>query len=483
MEICWNAGTNEKATKLLEECGWTVCTGPCDVPVQVTSEGSGFLVKGPGSASQNCADIAAAMAYINEDILQAEVAKPSGGARPDLDTFEGCMVGIGIGDMVGLGVEGFPMPLCTQYTDQIRPEGGLTQTQGPWETGARMQAQGIDRKEDRGPLDLSELFESTADEFVPATLDDKGSCRFPYGQISDDTQCSRELSDSIIAAGRFSVQAFTDKLTHLHSTIGVIGQGPTSRATLDKLADGASWFEGSDEKPDALTNGSIMRVGPVGLLAWADPTSQSAWANGVLSSHVTHQASLCKEGCSALGVAVAAAVAAKVAGADPVSAVLDALGETCPYTDYRGMLASMLQAGPELQPAVDAMHAAVPQNELFKTQGHDGGGRYNHGEITMFPPHSAGFAIYGFLRTPDDFWESIFACIQVGGDTDTVAAMCGALAGAYAGYEKIASARPDAGHVLNAIQDSADPGTADVPALRKLAKGLYDVAVGPAPKL
>ena len=96
----------------------------------------------------------------------------------------------------------------------------------------------------------------------------------------------------------------------------------------------------------------------------------------------------------------------------------------------------------------------------------------------MFPPHSAGFAIYGFLRTPDDFWESIFACIQVGGDTDTVAAMCGALAGAYAGYEKIASARPDAGHVLSAIQDSEAPGTADVPALRKLAKGLYDVAVG-----
>ena len=84
----------------------------------------------------------------------------------------------------------------------------------------------------------------------------------------------------------------------------------------------------------------------------------------------------------------------------------------------------------------------------------------------------------GFLRTPDDFWESIFACIQVGGDTDTVAAMCGALAGAYAGYEKIASARPDAGHVLSAIQDSEAPGTADVPALRKLAKGLYDVAVG-----
>eukprot|EP01051_Picozoa_sp_SAG22_P000037 SAG22_NODE_1_length_62449_cov_158.689270_37_plen_102_part_00 len=101
----------------------------------------------------------------------------------------------------------------------------------------------------------------------------------------------------------------------------------------------------------------------------------------------------------------------------------------------------------------------------------------------MFPPHSAGFAIYGFLRTPGDFWESIFACIEVGGDTDSVASMCGAVAGAYAGYEKIAGSRPDAGHVLGAIVDSAAPGTADVPALRALGQKLHVVAVGPSPKL
>jgi hypothetical protein len=32
------------------------------------------------------------------------------------------------------------------------------------------------------------------------------------------------------------------------------------------------------------------------------------------------------------------------------------------------MLSAMLEAGPELQPAVDAMHAVVPQSDLFKTQ-------------------------------------------------------------------------------------------------------------------
>ena len=76
------------------------------------------------------------------------------------------------------------------------------------------------------------------------------------------------------------------------------------------------------------------------------------------------------------------------------------------------------------------------------------------------------------------FWESIFACIEVGGDTDTVAACAGALAGAYAGLEAIESARPDTGHVLSAIQDSSAPNTADVPALRRLAAGLHAVVCG-----
>lgn len=33
--------------------------------------------------------------------------------------------------------------------------------------------------------------------------------------------------------------------------------------------------------------------------------------------------------------------------------MLEALGKTCPYTDYRAMLAAMLEAGPDLQHAVN----------------------------------------------------------------------------------------------------------------------------------
>ncbi len=48
-------------------------------------------------------------------------------------------------------------------------------------------------------------------------------------------------------------------------------------------------------------------------------------------------------------------------------------------------------------------------------------------------------AIYSFLRNPSSFEDSIFFAISMGGDTDTIAAMTGAIAGAFWGYSCIPS--------------------------------------------
>jgi poly(ADP-ribose) glycohydrolase ARH3 len=46
-------------------------------------------------------------------------------------------------------------------------------------------------------------------------------------------------------------------------------------------------------------------------------------------------------------------------------------------------------------------------------------------------------AFYAFLRSPESFSETIHYAIHLGGDTDTIASMAGALAGAYLGEEAI----------------------------------------------
>jgi hypothetical protein len=223
------------ARALLVQCGWELVQHPAPwgvaaAVVERLDAGPGWRVRTERGPVKECAGIPEVVAYICEDLLQAEllaVPAPAGGpsVAPSLDVFEGCLVGIAIGDMVGLGVEGAAMTACEDYTALLRSAGGLRHTMMPWELAVRAAvAAGRPAINSQGkPID------------------------YPFGQVSDDTQCSRELARSIISAGRFSVAAFGGALTALHATdvkgvagSGIIGQGPTSRATLNKLEAGDS---------------------------------------------------------------------------------------------------------------------------------------------------------------------------------------------------------------------------------------------------
>jgi ADP-ribosylglycohydrolase len=46
---------------------------------------------------------------------------------------------------------------------------------------------------------------------------------------------------------------------------------------------------------------------------------------------------------------------------------------------------------------------------------------------------SVVWSLYAFLRTPDDYWATVCTAIGVGGDTDTMAAIAGAISGARLG--------------------------------------------------
>src|SRR5206468_624743 len=50
---------------------------------------------------------------------------------------------------------------------------------------------------------------------------------------------------------------------------------------------------------------------------------------------------------------------------------------------------------------------------------------YHWSGITPFVVSSVLWSLYAFLRTPDDFWETMRTAIAVGGDVDTTAAMAG----------------------------------------------------------
>jgi ADP-ribosylglycohydrolase len=86
--------------------------------------------------------------------------------------------------------------------------------------------------------------------------------------------------------------------------------------------------------------------------------------------------------------------------------------------------------------------------------------------ISPFVTTSVLWSLYSFLRTPEDYWETICTAIAVGGDVDTTAAMAGAISGAYLGLEAIPS---------NLAQCLTDGGTWGFAQLAELAERCYQL--------
>jgi poly(ADP-ribose) glycohydrolase ARH3 len=65
-------------------------------------------------------------------------------------------------------------------------------------------------------------------------------------------------------------------------------------------------------------------------------------------------------------------------------------------------------------------------------------------------------AIYSFLRYPDSFKDAVSFAISLGGDTDTIASMAGAISGAYLGLNAIPEAWRDEVEGSARLQELAD---------------------------
>jgi ADP-ribosylglycohydrolase len=86
--------------------------------------------------------------------------------------------------------------------------------------------------------------------------------------------------------------------------------------------------------------------------------------------------------------------------------------------------------------------------------------------ITPFVISSVLWSLYSFLKTPGDYWETVCRAIMAGGDTDTTAAMAGAISGAYLGLDLIPA------HLSSPLTDQGKWGFDE---LVKLAYQCYEI--------
>jgi len=243
---------------------------------------------------------------------------------------------------------------------------------------------------------------------------------FSFGQFSDDTQLARELLLSFRDAGGWDPAVFAGRVADLFRDHRDVGAGPGTRAAAKRLLQGIPWRESGTPAPYA-GNGSAMRAGPLGLLFPGAPDEMRRAARD--QSRITHLDPRCAAGAVAVSGAVGLAAAshpidrqeflkrlsAWVEVEDP--SVADAIRNLGSWVDCLPSDAPRYLPEAELDPA-----------HLDRWRG-----------ISALVTPSVVWSLYAFLRSPDDYWTTVCTAIGVGGDTDTMAAMAGAISGAHLG--------------------------------------------------
>jgi ADP-ribosylglycohydrolase len=295
--------------------------------------------------------------------------------RDPVDALTGCLLGQALGDALGFVVEARPPEVAREYV---------------------------------------------RDCLLAGLAGERAHPEFPFGQYSDDTQLARELLVSFADAGLWSPQAFARRVAALFGEGRAVGAGPGTRSAAMRLLTGAHWTLAGTPAPYA-GNGSAMRAGPLGLLFRGDTALVARAA--AEQSLVTHLDPRCAAGAVAVAVAVALAATAEPIRSDAF--LEEVAGRAAGSDSSVGEAIRGLRAWLDLEP--DAAARRLHAERLDPAFGPEW-----HG-ISAFVTPSVVWSLYAFLRTPDDYWATVCTAIGVGGDTDTMAAIAGAVSGARLG--------------------------------------------------
>lgn len=224
-----------------------------------------------------------------------------------------------------------------------------------------------------------------------------GTWNLLAGQPTDDSEMALALARCLVASGGFDVEAVAARYVAWGAS-RPFDIGTTTRAGLAALAGRGR------PATDSQSNGALMRISPIGILAAGRPDLAAELARR--DARLTHPNPVCV----AASGAFAAAIAAGIAGADhrTMWSVAHAhSGDDAGSEAIRACLQDAVQAAP---------------SDLVRQQG--------------WVLLALGNAFHR-LWTDQPLASALIETVAAGGDTDTNAAICGALLGAVQGREAV----------------------------------------------
>jgi ADP-ribosylglycohydrolase len=246
----------------------------------------------------------------------------------------------------------------------------------------------------------------------------------PAGSSTNDTEQALLLADVLLAGGGHvdSEDLARRLLTwaeHARERGSLDLLGPSTSAAVTALvADGPLDVFGRS----AATNGAAMRITPVGLVAASDDLDRLVDLV-VEASRVTHYTSVAIAGAAA----VAAAVSAGISGTSVAEATTFAI-RAAELGQQRGEWVAGASVARRISWAVDLVDAGDHDRSVLDVVELVGT------SIATQESVPAAFAVLALH--PDDPWQACLTAASLGGDSDTIGAMTGAIAGACHGMDR-----------------------------------------------
>jgi poly(ADP-ribose) glycohydrolase ARH3 len=236
------------------------------------------------------------------------------------------------------------------------------------------------------------------------------------GRYTDDTQMMIGILETLMERGGFDPAVCAKKF--LENFDPGRGYGRRIFGVMERIRAGLPWDRVGT---DSFGNGGAMRIAPIGCFYAADPDVVKAQA--ILCTGITHSH---PEG---LAGAVAQATAVGLAFQ---------YGRSGVSFDTKGFVDKVMAQVLDIDTGFAKALGRINEIERTSTTLEVIQALASRYRLSLKAAESVPAALGAFLLT-DTFEEAVVLAVNLGGDTDTIGAMAGAVAGAYYGYAQIPS--------------------------------------------
>lgn len=292
------------------------------------------------------------------------------------DRFLGCLLGLAIGDALGMPVEGWSR-------EEIAARHG-------W-----------------------------IDGYLPR-LDDEGQVQVPAGEFTDDTEVMLCHVESLISSGGYvDPEAVEMRLLRLARSDSRRFLDPTTLAAIERMeSDTDAGFQAGAATDGPAGNAIAPALVPIGLMHALGRLNPEIFTREVLRAGcITHSRPESLNGALAMAYAVWLLAGERI----PAELLIE---EVASFIDEDEVAQRLRLAGSLVPPGGE-----IDRDQMMASLAEIG--------TSCDVAESVGAAFYCFAAAKGELEVATLLAANAGGDTDTIAAMAGALAGTYQGARAI----------------------------------------------